>query len=137
MTQRHVRTHLPGQAGFSFLEVLIALSVLLVGSVAILSLFAVGAREAVDRKIEARLAQVRPEVQVIVQDALDAVDSGKRPASIRELDLSKRDYTLNVDFQPSPFGGPRWVAHAVILFRGAPVRVLPPIPLLRSTLDPR
>lgn len=127
----------PTQAGFSFLEVLIALSVLLVGSVAILSLFAVGAREAVDRKIEARLAQVRPEVQVIVQDALDAVDSEKRPESIRDLELSRRDYALNVDFQRSPFGGDRWVAHAVILFRGAPVRVLPPIPLLRSTLDPR
>lgn len=128
---------LPSQTGFSFLEVLIALSVLLVGSVAIMSLFAIGAREAVDRKIEARLAQVRPEVQVIVQDALDAVDSGKRPESIRERELSRPDYTLNVDFQPSPFGGPRWVAHAVILFRGDPIRVLPPIPLLRSTLDPR
>jgi len=125
------------QSGFSFLEVLIALSMLLVGSVAILSLFAIGTREAVDRKIEARMAQVRPEVQVIVQDALDRVDTGKRPEPIRELDLSRRDYTLNVDFQPSPFGGPRWVAHAVILFRGEPLRVLPPIFLLRSTLDPR
>ncbi len=125
------------QHGFSFLEVLIALSVLLVGSVAILSLFAVGAREAVDRRIEARLAQVRPEVQVIAQDALDAVPSGSRPEPIKDLELSQRDYTLNVEFQPSPFGGPRWVAHAVILLRGDPVRVLPPIPLLRSTLDPR
>jgi len=126
------------QAGFSFLEVLIALSVLLVGSVAILSLFAIGAREAVDRKVEARLAQVRPEVQVVVQDALDSRERGKRPANIRDYELSRPDYTLNVDFQLSPFGGDeRWMAHAVIMWRGDPVRVLPPIPLLPSTYDPR
>lgn len=125
------------QHGFSFLEVLIALSVLLVGSVAILSLFAIGAREAMDRRIEARLAQVRPEVQSILQDRLDAAPTGKGPENIKDLDLSRQDYTLDAEFHPSPFGGARWVAHAVISFRGSPVRVLPPIPLLRSTLDPR
>jgi len=125
------------QHGFSFLEVLIALSVLLVGSVAILSLFAIGAREAMDRRIEARLAQVRPEVQSILQDQLDRAPPGKGPADIEHKDLSRQDYTLDAKFQASPFGGARWIAHAVISFRGAPVRVLPPIPLLRSTLDPR
>lgn len=123
--------------GFSFLEVLIALSVLLVGSVAILSLFAVGASESVQRKIDSRLAQVRPEVQEIVQDALDAQPSGALPSKIKDRPLSRRDYSLNAEFLPSPFGGPRVVAHAVILFRGRPVRVLPPIMLSHSTLDPR
>ena len=125
------------QGGFSFLEVLIALSMLLVGSVAILSLFAIGAQHMVQRKIDARLTEVRPEVQVIVQDALDRRKAGESPEKITGLALRETDYSLDVDFQPSPFGGDRYVALAVISFRGTPVRVLPPIFLTRSTLDPR
>ena len=125
------------QRGFSFLEVMIALTILLVGSVAILSLFAIGAKEAVQRKVTVRLAQVRPEVQSIVQDALDVQRTGEMPPGIKDRELSPRGYTMEVDFRPSPFGGPRVVAYVVILFRGAPVQVLPPIPLSRSTLDPR
>ena len=126
-----------GQLGFSFLEVLMALSMLLVGSVAILSLFAIGAQHMVQRKIDARLTQVRPQVQVIVQDALDATRSGEAPTKIANLDLAERDFSLDVEFQPSPFGGDRFVALAVISFRGSPVRVLPPMFLTRSTLDPQ
>ena len=125
------------EGGFSFIEVLMALSMLLVGSVAILSLFAIGAQHMVQRKIDARLTQVRPEVQVIVQDALDAKKPGESPTKIAAMELPQRDFSLDVDFQPSPFGGDRYVALAVISFRGSPVRVLPPIFLTRSTLDPR
>ena len=95
------------QQGFSFLEVLSALSILLVGSVAILSLFAVGANEALQRKVDARLTEVRPEVQVILQDALDARPAGEIPVAIQDRALSRPDYTLDVEFRPSPFGGPR------------------------------
>ena len=126
-----------GQRGFSFLEVLMALSMLLVGSVAILSLFAIGAQHMVQRKIDARLTQVRPEVQVIVQDAVDKTRAGEPPPKIANLDLAQRDFSLDVEFQPSPFGGDRYVALAVISFRGSPVRVLPPMFLTRSTLDPQ
>lgn len=125
------------QAGFSFLEVMIALTMLLVGSVSILSLFAIGAQEAVQRKVTARLAQVRPEIQSIVQDALDVQKTGELPARIRGRELSQRGYSLDVEFAASPYGGPRVVAYAVILFQDKAVRVLPPIPLSRSTLDPR
>ncbi len=125
------------EAGFSFLEVLIALGVLLVGSVSILALFAIGAQHAVQRRIDARLAQVRPEVQSIVQDRLDRHGKSDMPPAIAGQPLSQHDYSLNVDFKRSAFGGPRYFAHATILFRGEPVRVLPPIPLARSTLDPR
>ncbi len=125
------------QAGFSFLEVLMALSMLLVGSVAILSLFAIGAQHMVQRKIDARLTQVRPEVQVIVQQSLDRKKPGEAPDKISGLELEQPDFSLDVDFQPSPFGGDRYVALAVIYFRGSPVRVLPPMFLTRSTLDPR
>ncbi|MCP5066458.1 MAG: molybdopterin-dependent oxidoreductase, partial [bacterium] len=47
-------TERPDQAGFSFIEVLIALSILLVGSLSILSLFAVGVDHMVQRRIEQR-----------------------------------------------------------------------------------
>ena len=113
-------------SGFSFLEVLMALSMLLVGSVAILSLFAIGAQHMVQRKIDARLTQVRPEVQVIVQQALDGKKPGEAPEKITDLELPQRDFSLDVEFQPSPFGGDRYVALAVISFRGSPVRVLLP-----------
>lgn len=132
-----MKTSRTRQHGFSFLEVMIALTMLLVGSVSILSLFAIGAQEAVQRKVTARLAQVRPEVQSIVQDALDAQSTGALPPRMAGHDLTPRGYTANVDFARSPYGGPRVVAYVVILFRGEPVQVLPPIPLSRSTLDPR
>jgi len=143
-TAYSLRAHRPrisaragAEAGFSFLEVLIALGVLLVGSVSILALFAIGAQHAVQRRIDARLAQVRPEVMSIVQDTLDQHTQSDLPPEITDRPLSQQDYSLNVRFRRSAFGGPRYFAHATILFRGEPVGVLPPLPLARSTLDPR
>ena len=101
-------------------------------------MFAIGAQHAVQRKIDARLAEVRPEVISIVQDTLDQLKpTDPAPSGAIVKELSQRDYSLSFTLKPSPFGGPRWVAHATILFREEPVRVLPPIPLSRSTLDPR
>ena len=50
-------------AGFTFIEVLIALSILVVGSVSILALFTLGVDAQVRRRVEARQAQVRPEIE--------------------------------------------------------------------------
>lgn len=122
--------------GFTFLEVLVALSMLLVGSVAILSLFALGTQNLVQRKIEARIEQVRREAYAVLQDALDRSPTGGLPSRIAEQPLSLPEFTLDAEFRPSPFGGDRAVALAVIRFRGTPVRALPPLPLTRSTLDP-
>ena len=66
-------------SGFSFIEVLIALSILLVGSVSILSLFMIGVHHQVERRIEKRLQQVRPEVLAIAQDIVDQSDPLKLP----------------------------------------------------------
>ncbi|MHC5012261.1 MAG: type IV pilus modification PilV family protein [Planctomycetota bacterium] len=131
-----IRPHAP-QAGFSFLEVLFALSILLVGSVAVLSLFAIGTHHVVERRIARRVAQVTPEVMTIVQDAVDAVAIDEPPPQIRGYELSQPDYTVDVDFDPTGFGGPRYHAKAVLLFRGQPVHAFPPIPISRSTFDPR
>ena len=129
-----------GARGFTFLEVLIALSILVVGSVAILSLFALGAHEMVQRQIEARIARVTPEVLLLVQDHVDHLKPDETPQPIKARDLSEPDYAVDVEFRPSPFGGPRFEAIATILFQGRPLwrgGVLPPIPVTRSTLDPR
>jgi prepilin-type N-terminal cleavage/methylation domain-containing protein len=122
--------------GFTFIEVLFALSILLVGSVAILSLFAIGADALVQRRIDARLAQLRPQVETLAQDALDTQKNDQPPAKISAYELDP-DYTVDVEFKQERGSNARLMAYAVIQFRGRPVRVLPPIPLTRSTLDPR
>lgn len=134
--QRQRRT----QHGFSFIEVLIALSILLVGSVSILSLFAIGVHHQVERRIEKRLQQVRPEILAISQDIVDQSDPLKLPDEKGEkttgIPLSQVGYTVDLRFSASPFHGQGVLAHAVIKFRGEPVRVLDPIPVFRTTLTP-
>jgi prepilin-type N-terminal cleavage/methylation domain-containing protein len=126
----------PGGAGFTFIEVLFALSILLVGSVAILSLFALGADEMVQRRIDAREAQLRPQVETMAQDALDSTKPDQLPAKIAGHELDA-DYTVDIEFVTKQDSTARLEAHAVLYFRGSPVRALPPMPLTRSTLDPR
>ena len=113
-------------AGFSFLEVLIALSILLVGSVAVLACFALGVAHLAQRKLEARLEQVRPEVETIVQDAVDALPPGELPQKIVDRPLSRPNFSLKVEWSASPFKDPSVVAHAVVLYRGSPVYPMPP-----------
>ena len=127
------------QRGFSFIEVLIALSILLVGSVSILSLFAIGVHHQVERRIEKRLQQVRPEVLAIAQDAVDESDPLKLPNEdkAKSYELSQPGYAVDLRFSANPFHGQGVLAHAVIKFRGEPVRVLRPIPVFRSTLTPK
>ena len=128
------------QSGFSFIEVLIALGILLVGSVSILSLFTIGVHHQVERRIEKRLQQVRPEVLAIAQEIVDQgdplalVDESK--VQTKGIPLSQRGYTVDLRFSANPFHGQGLLAHAVIKFRGDPVRVLRPIPVFRSTLTP-
>ncbi len=103
-----------GQRGFSFLEVLIAMSILIVGSVSILSLFVIGVHHQVERRIEKRLEEVRPEVMTIVQEAVDNLgpDAKLGDGAVKGRELSKRGYTVNVRWTANPFGGPGWFAHA-------------------------
>jgi hypothetical protein len=124
------------QAGFSFIEVIIAMSVLIVGSVSVLGLFAIGVNRMVDRRVNARLEQVRPEIDSILQSRLDAADPGKPPQPItveQAEQLSRRGYALAVTWNPSPWGTPGYLAHADLLFNGRKVRSLI-IPVRRSVL---
>jgi len=128
-------TRIGSSGGFSFIEVLMALGMLLVGSVSILALFAMGTEHLVQRKIDGQIDQVRRETWVLLQDAFDGESSGGLPDAIAGRALSEPDFTLDATFRPSPFGGDRAVALAVVKYQGSPVRAFP-VPLTRSILVP-
>jgi hypothetical protein len=136
------RGDLRSEAGFSFLEVLMAMSVLLLGSVAVLSLFAVGVNDLVQRRIDAKLEIVRPEVRTRIQDWVDRTPPGKDPENMPPKDgdpnvaLSQPGWSFRARFAPSGFGRSGWLAKTVIYLNDRPTRVLPPIPVVRSTIDP-
>ncbi len=123
------------RAGFSFIEVLMAMSVLIVGSVSVLGLFAIGVNRMVDRRVEARLAEVRPEIDSILQARVDLARPDELPKAITRAEpvlLSRRGYGLAVEWRANPFEhAPGYLAQAELLFRGAPVRRLI-IPIRRS-----
>ncbi len=129
------------QHGFSFIEVIIALSILLVGSVSILSLFSIGVWHQTERRIEERVQQVKQEIETIVQEEVDKLSPGAMPKTVKERQLTLPGYTVNIQWSANP-ALPQGVnsgvfAHAVLRFRGNPVRTLKPIPVTRSTLNPR
>lgn len=125
------------QAGFTFIEVIIALGILVVGSVSVLALFAIGVNHQIQRRIDARLEQVRPEIRGVIQSAVDQAAPGGVPEAIQAHKLSRPGYALRVSWGADPFGGTTVVAHAKLVYRGEVVRVIPPIPVQRATLDPR
>lgn len=128
-------------AGFSFLEVMVALAMLLVGCLAILPLFAIGAQHLAARRIAGEIRRLRPEVLVIVQEEVDRHgglprDLGQKGRKIYPLSL--RGYDVQVEWTVSPFDelGSGVVALAAIRRDGRVEQVLKPIPLIRSMFDP-
>ena len=141
MIQMRPQSSRSTQSGFSFIEVIIALSILVVGSVSILSLFTIGVHHQTERRIEQRVLQVTPEIKTIVQEELDKVPPGRMPKVVKDRQLSVRGYTVDVKWTGNSLIRANVVAgvfaHATLKFRASAVRTLKPIPLTRSTLDPR
>lgn len=126
------------EGGFSFMEVLISMGILVTGSVLVLGLFTIGVNRMVQRKVEARLIKVRPEIDSILQSEVDAARPDKGPANVtREnaIPLSRRGYAVAVTWKGSPWGGPQYWAQVELLFDGTPVRLFS-VPVTRSFLDP-
>ncbi len=123
------------QRGFTFIEVLLAMTILASFSVLIIGLFAIGVDRMVDRRVEARFQQVRPEIDAILQAQVDSASSGELPPEItrdQAVPLSRRGYSLAAKFNGSPFqGAPGYLATVELLFRGQPVK-REIIPLRRS-----
>lgn len=135
-----LRTLVPSQIrGFTLIEVLIAMSLLLVGGVSILSVFTLAVVHRVERDIESKVDRLRPEVKTLAQDAVDGAKKGLPPSPIVEAPTSIPEFTLSVSFEKSPNGEPAWVARPTLSFRGKALRQgrFPPIWLSRSTFDPR
>ena len=96
-----------------------------------------GVRAQMQRRINAREVQVRPEVQVILQEAVNAARPGAVPQpnpSTHKLSLP--DYGLEVEWRPDPFGGSTPVALAYLTYRGERVKTIGPKPVRRATIDP-
>lgn len=124
------------EAGFSFIEVLVALSILLVGSLSVLSLFSAGVSMAVKRRLDVRAAQAQREVKTIVQELIDKAPPGRPVQDVKDFPLSQRGYTVDIRFRTPEGNIPGVHAVPTLRFQGRPVRVLFPIPGIRSTFDP-
>jgi prepilin-type N-terminal cleavage/methylation domain-containing protein len=135
MRARADRPPRPGPRGFTLLEVMIALALLLVGGVSILSVFSL----AVSHRVEPRLDLVRPQARTLAQEAVDAAEPGRPPAPIVDAPTGQPGFTVSVSFARSPNDDPAWVASISISYMGTPLRTgrLPPLWLYRSALDPR
>lgn len=128
--------------GFSFIEVMIALSMLLVGCLAILPLFALGVQNLAERRVADDLRRVRSEVLVLAQQEVDR--SGGSPTGLdagrsKIYPLSLEGYDVRIEWIPSPFhesSTASITALAAVRRRGVVVYPFPPIALTRSTLDP-
>ena len=125
--------------GFTLLEVLIALGLLLVGGVSILSVFTLAVVHKVERRMEAKLDLLRPEALTLAQQAVDKAASGKSPESLKDVPMSEPGFSVSITFTPSQNEDPTLVAHARIAYRGQdlPRGRLPPMWIYRSTLDPK
>ena len=123
--------------GFTLIEVLIALGLLLVGGVSILSVFTLAVVHRVERDLEAKLDLLRPEARTLAQDAVDKAPADKSPPTISDQPLSQPGFSASVTFSRSPNGDPAYVAHVQIAYRGKVPRQgrLPPLWLYRSTFD--
>ncbi len=133
----------PAPRGFTLIEVLLALGLLLVGGVCVMSVFSLAVYHGVERWVESKVDLLRPEARTIAQDAVDKakVEAGvaRSPEPIRDQAMSQPGFTLTVEFSESPNNDRNaWVARAVISYRGKPLRAgrIPPMWLYRSTLDP-
>lgn len=123
--------------GFTLLEVMIAMALLLVGGVSILSVFTLAVAHRVERDVEAKLDLVRTEARVLAQGAVDAAAADAAPAPLVDAPTSQTGFTVSVRFQKSPNGDASWVALARISLRGQelPRGVLPPMFLFRNVAE--
>jgi hypothetical protein len=126
-------------AGFSFIEVMIALVMLLVGCLAILPLFALGVQNLANRRVSSDLRRVRSEVLVIAQQEVDGatglprgLDAGNR----KVYKLSVEGYDVQIEWVRKPFEGQGVTALAAVRRNGEVVSPLPPIALFPAILDP-
>lgn len=120
--------------GFTLLEVMIAMSLLLVGGVSVLAVFTLAVGHQVASAVERRLDLVVPQVAEMAQRAVNEAKDGA-PAPIVKAPTSQLGFTVSIVFRKSPNGDAAWVALAQVFYQDQPFDqgVLKPI-FLRSAV---
>src|SRR5512141_497518 len=85
-----------GRRGFTLLEVLFAMALLLIGGVCVMSVFTLALVHGVERAVTAKLDLLRPEALTLAQQAVDAAGAGtaKAPQPIRDQEMSQAGFRL-------------------------------------------
>jgi prepilin-type N-terminal cleavage/methylation domain-containing protein len=127
----------PRRQGFTLLEVMIAMALLLVGGISILSVFTLAIAHRVGRDVDAELAQVRDQVRAMAQAQVDAAPKGKPPEPLVDAPTAQTGFTVTIRFVPSPNGDASWVAQVRIAYRGVELRegTVPPMFLRRNVYE--
>lgn len=127
----------PGRRGFTLIEVLLAMAILLVGGVSVLAVFTLAVSHGIQRDIEESLDLVRPEIRAMAQEAVDKADRALPPNPVTNAPTSQRGYTVSIQFVRSPNQDEAWVAVAQIAYQGQAFEQgrLPPMFLYRTVYD--
>jgi prepilin-type N-terminal cleavage/methylation domain-containing protein len=109
--------------GFTLLEVMIAMALLLIGGVSVLAVFTLAVTHRIERDVEARLDLVRLEALSMAQQAVDSAKPNETPAAIvNQQSPSQPAFSVSTRFVRSPNrDDPAWVALAKISYRGTPI----------------
>jgi prepilin-type N-terminal cleavage/methylation domain-containing protein len=132
----------PARGGFTLLEVMIAMALLLVGGVSILAVFTLAVEHRIMRDVEAKLDLVRPEAVAMAQEALDTAKPNEPPAAIVQRPSAQPQFAVSARFAPSPVKDDEaWVALISISYRGSPLPnrqgEIKPVWLRRSFVEER
>jgi prepilin-type N-terminal cleavage/methylation domain-containing protein len=108
--------------GFTLLEVMIAMALLLIGGVSVLSVFTLAVSHRVQRDVESKLDLVRSEALAIAQESVDRSKPTEPPAPILNHATSQPAFTVSARFTKSPNkDDPSWVAVISVNYRGQPL----------------
>jgi prepilin-type N-terminal cleavage/methylation domain-containing protein len=108
--------------GFTLLEVMIAMALLLIGGVSVLAVFTLAVSHRVQRDVESKLDLVRSEALAIAQEAVDTSKPPEPPAPIVNHTTSQPQFTVSARFAKSPNkDDPSWVALISVSYRGQPL----------------
>lgn len=123
-----MRTRAPGDGGFTLLEILIAMTILALGGVLVISLFAAAVAMQYDSVVDRQKADILNEVVVETQQVLNAYEpeEGKPvppPIEKRPAPQYSRDFEYAVTFDQAPHApsGEGAIARITLYYRGNPL----------------
>lgn len=123
-----MRTKSPGDGGFTLLEILIAMTILALGGVLVISLFAAAVAMQYDSVVDRQKADILNEIVVETQQVLNAYEpeEGKPvppPIEKRPAPQHGRDFEYEVTFDQAPHApaGEGAIARITLIYHGNPL----------------